>query len=109
MRKTVYVMAPFRSTTEMGRQANIWRAKLAGVELARAGFAPLVPHVAVAYYYDEMPEEDMMEVCLSLLGSCDVALRISTSEGVLAECLFADIHKITVYNSLEELCAGQKI
>lgn len=71
-RKRVYVALPFRAETEMGRQANIWFAKCVGVQLAYDGYAPIVPHATVAYYHDELPEEKMMDICLSLLSGCDL-------------------------------------
>lgn len=104
MRKLVYVMAPFRASTEMKRQANIWQAKLIGVELAKAGFAPVVPHATVAYYYDTLPEEKMMEICLSLLQACDFAYRVALSDGVRTESTFAEQQGIQIFSDLETLC-----
>lgn len=89
----------------MRRQENIRRAELVGVELARAGFAPLVPHKVVAYYYDELPEEQMMEICLSLLAGCDYGFFVAASDGVLQELVFCDQQKIPVFDSIEVLCA----
>jgi hypothetical protein len=93
-------MAPFRAKTEMERQRNIMKAKEAGVLLAAMGFAPVVPHAAVAYYYDELPESDMMDICLSLLAGCDYAFMVATSEGVRQECEFAKQHEIPQFHTM---------
>jgi hypothetical protein len=99
MRERIYVIAPFRAKTEMERQRNIWNAKRAGEELAKRGFAPIVPHVAVAFMYDSLPEEQMMEICLSLLASCSryYVERGTPTQGMILELEFADIKNISRY------------
>lgn len=99
MRERIYVIAPFRAKTEMERQQNIWRAKRAGEELAQRGFAPIVPHAAVAFYYDSLPEPEMMSICLSLLFVCD-RIFVATeqiTEGMAIELEFAAKHNIPKY------------
>ena len=99
VRDRIYVCAPFRAKTEMERQHNIWHAKQAGEELAKRGFAPVVPHVAVAYYHDSLPERDMMEICLSLLQACKFVYVAGgqPTEGMQIELAFAAEHKIETY------------
>jgi hypothetical protein len=100
MRKRVYVMAPFRARTEMQRQRNCMEAKEVGVTLASMGFAPVVPHAAVAYYYDELPEEEMMAICLSLLAGCDYCYLVARSDGVDQESKFAEVHNIPCFQTM---------
>ncbi len=100
MRKRVYVMAPFRAKTEMQRQRNIAAAKEVGVLLASMGFAPVVPHTAVAYYWDELPEREMMDICLSLLAGCDYCYLVARSEGVDQEVAFSVKEEIPLFQTI---------
>jgi hypothetical protein len=100
LRKRVYVMAPFRAKTEMQRQRNITAAKEVGVMLASMGFAPVVPHTAVAFYYDELPEQEMMDICLSLLAGCDYCYLIARSEGVDQEIAFSKEQEIPLFQTI---------
>ena len=73
-------MGKFRAKTAMGRHHNTVVAEEYGVQLAGLGAAPLIPHVAVGFYHDEYPEEEMMSICLSLLDRSSAAYCLPNSE-----------------------------
>lgn len=111
LRPVIYVMGPFRAKTEWERATNIFWAKNRGVEVALMGGAPLVPHAAVAYYHDSMPEAEQMNVCFSLLARSHGAITTQGwggSDGTRQEIEFCQRREIPVFHNLTDLSAFMK-
>lgn len=106
--KIVYVAGPFSAPTREGIEANIMTASLAGIEVARLGFCPLVPHANTAHPLFEkvQPYRFWIEATTELLRRCDAALFIegwNRSSGATGEHREAERLGIPRFYQLDEL------
>lgn len=70
----VYVAGPFYGPSDWDRQENIRRARVAGLEVARMGCYPFVPHSNTCYYFGTLPESFWVDGCLEMVARCDSIL-----------------------------------
>ena len=85
----VYVRGPYRGR----RLANIWRARSAGLLVARTGGVALCPHRYTALFEGKMPDSVWLAGDLELLSRCDVIWAIEgwrESAGACAEVAAAE-------------------
>ena len=75
----IYVAGPFSAPTREGVEANILRAALRGVEVAKLGACPVVPHsnTSLPQYETVQPYEFWIEATLALMHRCDALLTVS--------------------------------
>ena len=109
MRKTVYVAGPI---SKGNLAANVRQAVEAGLELARLGFAPLVPHAM--YCVDSSlgtvlvdaigcpTLEDWHQTGEAWAASADAVLRLpGESEGADREVAAAKLAGVPVFDSIQ--------
>jgi len=83
--KLVYVAGPFSGPTRNVVEANIRRAVEVGLEVAKAGFMPVVPHANTAdpEYEKVQPYEFWIEGTTALLLLCDAMVVVPDATVVL--------------------------
>ncbi len=55
--RLVYIVGPYRAATAWEVEQNIRRAEEVGLEIARMGAMPVVPHTLTRFYGGECPED----------------------------------------------------
>ncbi len=106
----VYVAGPFSAPDRAGVEAHIRRASEAGVEVAKLGFCPVIPHANTAHpdFESVQPYQFWIDATAELLRRCDAILLIEgweNSSGARAEKAEAERLKMPVFLSLAELAA----
>lgn len=106
--KLVYIAGPFTAKDRAGVEANILRAALLGVEVARLGAMPVVPHAntALPEYEHVQPYEFWIEGTKDLLRACDAVLLLPDwhlSSGARGEFSEALRIGLPVFETLEQL------
>jgi hypothetical protein len=74
--KLIYVAGPFSAPTRQGVEENIRRAELLGVEVAKLGACPVVPHCNTSHpeFEHVQPYEFWIKATLELLRRCDAVI-----------------------------------
>lgn len=108
--KLYYVAGPFSADTREGVEANIRAAEAVGLALARAGYAPVVPHSNTANpaYEHVQPYQFWIDATLELLKRCDALVTVpgyAQSRGACGEVLWAYEHNMPVYHDVEGIRA----
>lgn len=99
----VYVAGPYRAKTTWGIHCNIHSAKMWGLEIARMGANPFVPHANTGYYDGEMDERFWLDADLEWLRLCDaifVCPGYENSRGTIDEIAEAEAIGIPVFQTL---------
>jgi nucleoside 2-deoxyribosyltransferase len=94
----IYIAAPY---TEPDPVTNTHKVIRIADALLAAGFAPLIPHLSLAWQLvSPKPYETWLAYDRHLLARCDALLHVpGNSVGTLQECLFADELDIPVIQS----------
>ncbi len=76
--KLVYVAGPFSAKTREGIEANIRRAEDVGIEIARGGDFPVIPHANTARPEFERVQDYpfWIEGTLELMRRCDEVVMV---------------------------------
>ena len=76
MIKLIYIAGPYSATTREGVEANIARAVALGIEVARLGAMPVIPHANTAHpeFNDAQPYDFWIDGTLELLRRCDAVI-----------------------------------
>lgn len=109
MHPLIYVAGKYRAATREAVAANIETARQVGIEAARLGWYPVIPHCNTAHM-----ELETLEHCdqfwlagtLELMTRCDAVVLVpgwETSEGTLGEIAKADQLQIPVYRTLDAM------
>jgi len=106
--KLIYIAGPFSAPTREGVERNIERAALVGVEVARLGAMPVIPHCNTAHpaFEHVQPYDFWIAGTLSLMLSCDAVLLMAGwehSNGARGEKEAADRCGMPVFHSIPEL------
>jgi hypothetical protein len=106
--KLIYIAGPFSAKTREGVEANILRAAELGVEVAKLGACPWVPHAntALPAYEHVQPYEFWIEATELQRQKCDALLTLDgweTSRGARKEVNAATEQGQPVFLSLAEL------
>lgn len=72
--RAVYCAGPFRAATDEQREANIRRAEEMGLEVAKLGASPVIPHANTRHLHSHVPEAFMLEATLELMRRCDAVI-----------------------------------
>lgn len=72
--KCIYVAGPFFGTTAWEIEQNIRRAEALGLEVARAGAMPVIPHTNNRFYFGTLPEEFWRAAVMELMRRCDAVM-----------------------------------
>ena len=101
----VYVAGPYSAPDRAGVEANILRATACGIELARIGCMPVVPHANTSHaaYEQAQPYQFWIDGTMRLLRACDCVMLVpgwEESKGARGEKAEAERLGIPVYWAL---------
>jgi Domain of unknown function (DUF4406) len=102
--KVVYIAGPFTAPTAWQIAAHVRNAENWGLDVARCGAMPLIPHAnsAGGLFYGQLTAEFWYEGTLELLKRCDAALFIPgwlQSEGSKREHTWCKEHRLRIFGS----------
>ena len=72
--KLIYVAGPYRAALPYQIQTNIHRAWRLGVEVAKLGAMPVIPHANTAHMDGLQSDDFWLEATLQLMRRCDAVL-----------------------------------
>lgn len=104
--KVVYILGPYRASTEWEVTQNIRRAEAAALAVWSMGMCALCPHKNTAYFGGAADDSIWIEGGVELVRRCDAVLCIDgweRSAGSQVEHRAAVAAGVPVYLSLEEL------
>jgi len=104
--KLVYIAGPFRGPTTWDIAQNVRAAEALGLEVAKCGYMPVIPHANTALFNGQCTEQFWLDGTLLLLSRCDALITLpiwERSSGAKAEVEFAKTHSIPVFHTLVEL------
>lgn len=102
----VYIAGPFRAPTAWEIEQNIRAAEELALEVWRAGFTCICPHLNTRHFQGALPDAAWLNGDLIILGRCDALLalpKFGQSEGAKAEIRFALFRHIPVSYGLTTL------
>ena len=99
----VYVAGPFSASNREGVEANIRAAERWGLEVARHGGMPVIPHAntSMPAFEEVQPYQFWIRGTLALLRACDAVLMIpgwKKSSGARGECADARFRGMRVFD-----------
>lgn len=103
-----FVSGPFTAPTRAGVEANIARAVAVGIEVARAGAFPVIPHANTAHpdFEAVQPWQFWIDGDLRLLRACDCVVLVpgwQTSKGARGEIRDAHRRGLPIFDTVSEL------
>lgn len=102
----IYICGPFTACTPWEIECNVRRAETLGLEVAKLGAMPLIPHANTRYFHGHMTPEFWYEGTLELLKRCDALIVLNgwkSSRGARGEVDYAIEHSMPVFHELHEL------
>jgi hypothetical protein len=102
--KVVYIAAPFTAATTWDIECNVRLAEGFGLEVAKLGAMPLIPHCNSRFFFGQCTAEFWYEGTLELLKRCDAALFCglwSVSNGCIRERAWCDEYKLPYFRELD--------
>jgi hypothetical protein len=102
----VYIAGAYRASTERGVVENIRRAESVALEVWKAGYTAICPHMNTALFGGACADEAWLAGDIEIMKRCDVVLLVpgwESSKGTVAEYQCAVENKIQVCRSLEQL------
>jgi hypothetical protein len=105
-----YVAGPFTSATREGVEANIRRAVDLGVEVAKLGAYPVIPHSNTAdpRFEQVQPYQFWIAATLAMLEGCGALITVEgweKSTGARGEVEWMRARDRSVFHTLPELAA----
>jgi hypothetical protein len=100
-----FISGPFSAPTEWERRNNTWKAQLVGLQVAKLGAWPHVPHANSGPFYGEVSEAQALAGCLELLRRSDALVLVEgweRSAGAKAEAEEAARRMIPVFEWASE-------
>lgn len=73
----VYVAGKFRGPSAWDVELNVRAAEEVGYQLARWGFAPLIPHTNTRFFNGTFTEQFWLDATMALLEKCDALVTVS--------------------------------
>ena len=102
----VYVAGPFRAKNSWDMEQNIRRAEELALEVWRAGFACVSPHLNTRCFQGVLPDQVWLDGDFAILKKCDVLLMTpdwKRSAGATEEREYARQQGMPVYYALQDL------
>lgn len=102
----VYVAGPFRAPTAWEVEQNVRRAEELGLDVAKLGCTPLIPHTLYRYFHGQLTEEFWIDATAELVRRCDAMILVpgwERSAGTGAEINLAHSLGMPVCMTLLEL------
>lgn len=106
--KVVYVAGPFTGATAWDVEQNVRTAEAAGLEVARRGAMPLIPHTNTRFFHGQCTAEFWYMGTLELLARCDAVLVCGdweNSRGTKAEMRLCEDLGIPYFFNFNDLSA----
>jgi hypothetical protein len=106
--KVVYVAGPFRGPTPWDVAENVRQAERLGLEVARLGAMPLIPHANTSLFDGQLSAKFWLDGTLELLRRSDAMILTpdwEQSSGARAEFKDALERRQPVFYTLGELAA----
>jgi hypothetical protein len=109
MQPLIYVAGPYRAATRAAIARNIENARLLGIEAARLGWFPVIPHANTAHMEHDLPhlgDEFWLRGTMEIMERCDALVLVEgweNSEGTTGEIARADQLHIPVFRGLHLL------
>lgn len=108
--KVVYIAGAFRAANAWEIQQNVRAAETAGLEVAKLGAMPLIPHKNTEHFSGALPDSFWLEGTAELLKRCDAMYvfnpaDLDRSEGTQGEFRLATAKGIPVFRRLSDLAA----
>lgn len=97
MMPKIYIAGPFRGPNAWAIENNIREAEYAGLEVAKIGLCPVIPHSMFRFFQGTLPDSFWLEATTELLRPCQGILMLPKwrqSAGSRAELGFALENKI---------------
>jgi hypothetical protein len=104
--KLVYVAGPFRGPTAWDIEQNIRRAEEVGMDVAKAGAMPVIPHANTRFFHGTLTDAFWLEGTLEMLRRCDAVVMVpgwGESRGSIAEKAEAERLGLPVFVNLPQL------
>lgn len=98
--KLVYIAGPFRAPTAWQMAENVREAERWGLEVARRGAMPVIPHANTHLFHGQLTEEFWVRGTLLLLERCDAGFFIpnwTKSVGANAEYSYCEMAGTPVF------------
>ena len=109
MQPLIYCAGPYRAATRAAIARNIENARQLGIEAARRGWFPVIPHANTAHMEQDLPhlgDEFWLRGTMEIMARCDAVVLIEgweKSEGTRAEIARADQMRLPVFRRLDLL------
>ena len=104
--KLIYVAGPFRGKTHWEVEQNIRRAEELGLEVAKIGCAPVIPHAQTRFFDGLLPDEFWLESTLLQMSRCDGVILVpdwERSSGTRKEVERATVLLMPLFTELSSL------
>jgi hypothetical protein len=104
--KFVYVAGPFRAKTQWEIHQNVIVAEKYGLEIAKLGAFPIIPHKNTESYHSELPDFWFLNGYLELLVKCDAMFLLpnwENSKGTLNEINLFNNKGLPIFTELSKL------
>lgn len=72
--RLVYVAGPFFAENAWEIEQNIRRAEALGLDVARCGAMPVIPHTNNRFYFGTLPETFWKPAVMELMRRCDAVI-----------------------------------
>jgi hypothetical protein len=99
----VYIAGPFRAATPWLIEQNIRRAEAVGLEVAKLGCCPVIPHSQYRFFQNSMPDEFWLQATLEQVSRCDALMLVedwNNSVGTRGEVKRAYELKIPAFHDI---------
>lgn len=112
--KVCYIAAPFRAKTAWEIEQNVRRAEAVGLEVAKLGAMPLIPHTNTRFFHGLLTDEFWLQGTLALMYKSDVVLFCDgwkESKGCRGEheaCYERNIPKVYTLEGLQSFLEASK-
>jgi hypothetical protein len=110
--KVIYVAGPYRAGTERGVLNNIRNAEAVAIEVWRAGFVALTPHLNTRLFGGICSDDVWLNGALELMQRCDGVILVpgwEKSSGTIAEIEKAKNLNIPVFENVIDIKNGKVV
>lgn len=109
--KLVYIIGPLRAATLYDRIKNLRAAEAVAVELWKAGFAVICPHLNTGLLSGACPEQNFLDGDIEMLRHCDFAFALpgwQYSEGSKNEVDFCNKNDIKIWTHVGDVLNNER-
>lgn len=78
--KLVYIAGPYRDKSAWEVEQNIREAEVAGLDIARMGAVPVVPHTMYRFYQGVLSDRFWLDATLEIMTACDAVYMLPSWE-----------------------------